>query len=460
MQIKHEIFKAYDIRGLVDGELSDKLAYRLGRAFVVLLKKKGLNLEKKAIVVGRDMRASSLGFQSQVMEGVTDEGVEAVDIGLCSTPLFNFATAEYPEHAGGIMVTASHNPAEYNGFKITFEDGLPLGGQTGMDELRHLISEYSFVNAEKKGKTVIRKITDQYLAKIFKIAGRESIKPVKVVVDGGNGMAAAVLPQLVDKLEIDADYLYMEPDGTFPNHEANPLKVETLRDLQAKVLAVKADFGMALDGDADRIGLVDEKGNVVEASFVGALLGLQVLRKKGSGNMYYDLRSSMIVPELWRKNGGNPRMCMVGHALIKKLMKEKPAVFASELSMHFYYGDLYNLESADLTLLFILQMLSREGKTLSQLVEPMKKYFHSGEKNFQVENKEEVIAELKNVFSVSARMVSRLDGLYMKFDWGWFNVRESNTEAVLRLNLEAVSSELMREKLNQIEKLIRERKRD
>ncbi|MFA5813973.1 MAG: phosphomannomutase/phosphoglucomutase, partial [Patescibacteria group bacterium] len=238
------IFKSYDIRGLVNGELSSELAYKLGRAFVVFMKNKG----NGKFVVGRDMRESSIEFQKQAMRGILDEGGDAVDIGLVSTPVFNFACAHYPDHVGGIMVTASHNPAEYNGFKMTMGDGLPIGGQTGMVEIRDLVKTRDFNavnNVHGKGNLTQKDVLSDYIARIFSLAAKESVKPMKIVVDGGNGMAGAVLPKVLEQLPIEVEYLYIEPDGNFPNHEANPLKLETLKDLQAKVIEIGADFGFA-----------------------------------------------------------------------------------------------------------------------------------------------------------------------------------------------------------------------
>ncbi|MBU0596600.1 phosphomannomutase/phosphoglucomutase [Patescibacteria group bacterium] len=459
MIFPEHIFKAYDIRGLIEGELSPEIAYRLGRAFVVFMKKNGFGLSGDKFVVGRDMRESSFGFSEEVMRGIEDEGGTVVDIGLVSTPVFNFACAHFEDHTAGIMVTASHNPAEYNGFKMTMGDGLPIGGQTGMQEIKKMVQVEDFGTVDKvreKGNRLKKEILPVYIDHIFGLIKKENIKPMKIVVDGGNGMGGEILPHVLKVLpQIDVEYLYIEPDGNFPNHEANPLKIETLKDLQAKVNETNANFGFAMDGDADRIGLVDEKGQVVEASFVGALMGLEVLKKHGRGRMLYDLRSSMIIPEVWKENGGAPDMCMVGHANIKKMMKEKETIFASELSEHFYFGDLYDLESSDLCLLYILEMLSRENKSLSELVQPLKKYFHSGEINFEVEDKDEVIAQLDEKYKAEAEEISHLDGLWMKFGWGWVSVRKSNTEPVLRLNLEVGSEEDMREKVEEISGLIK-----
>lgn len=455
MQIAEKIFKAYDIRGLADTELSVELAYSLGRAFVIFLRNHDLLKSGQAVVVGRDMRATSPALQQALMLGVSDENVEVVDIGLVSTPLFNFACANYPDHAGGVMVTASHNPAQYNGFKITLGDGLPVGEATGMGEIKELVVNSNFDYPDSREPFFLKKdVLTDYLNKIFSVVSPDTIRPMKLVVDAGNGMAKVSIPEVLKNLPVTVDYLYLEPDGNFPNHEANPLKIETLVDLQKKVVAMGADFGFALDGDADRIGLVDEKGQVVDASFVGALVGLEVLRNHPRAKMLYDVRSSMIIPEVWQAQGASVEMCKVGHANIKKALKEIDGAFASELSLHLYYHDMYDVESTDLSLLYILQMLSRENKPLSKLVAPLQKYFHSGEINFEIEDKAEVVKRVEEKYKDEAESVSKLDGLWMKFDWGWASVRLSNTEPVVRLNLEAVSEEVMKEKIKEFSNLI------
>ena len=455
MQIAKNIFKAYDIRGLADTELSSELAYSLGRAFVVFLRNHELLKSGQAVVVGRDMRATSPGLQKALMQGVRDENVEVVDVGLVSTPLFNFACANYAEHAGGVMVTASHNPAKYNGFKLTLGNGLPIGEVTGMGEIKELVINSDF-NYQDSGNGFFPKkdVLADYLNKVFSIVPADSIRQTKIVIDAGNGMAKVTIPEVLKNLPVKVEYLFLEPDGSFPNHEANPLKVETLADLQKKVVATGADFGFALDGDADRIGLVDEKGQVVDASFVGALVGLEVLRTHPKARMLYDVRSSMIIPEVWQAQGATVEMCKVGHANIKKALKEIGGAYASELSLHLYYHDMYDVESTDLSLLYILQMLSRENKPLSQLVAPLQKYFHSGEINFEIEDKAKVMKRIEEEYKDKAEDVSNLDGLWMKFAWGWASVRLSNTEPVVRLNLEAADAQTMDEKIKEFSGLI------
>ncbi len=446
-----QVFKAYDIRGLIEGELSVDLAYRIGRAYGVLLHGLFKDLDNKSVVVGQDMRKSSPQYASEVIRGLNDEGLNVTDVGLVSTPLFNFACTNYPEHAAGIMVTASHNPAEYNGFKMTLRDGTPIGRDNGMSTIRDL-AENNEWKQPMTGTVANKEVLQDYLNKILTLVKPEEIKPLKIVIDAGNGMAAVTFVELLKRLPVQAEYLFLEPDGNFPNHEANPLKIETLTTLQEKVKEVGADFGFALDGDADRLGLVDENGKVVEASFVGALIGLEVLRVNPGIYMLYDLRSSKIVRDVWEEQGAKTGMCPVGHALIKKMMKEVNAFFTSELSLHMYFHEMHDVESTDLALLLFLKLVSSTGKKMSELTDPLNKYFHSGEINFHVENKDLILANLREKYADGKTV--KLDGFYVEYPTWWFNVRGSNTEPVLRLNLEANTKSEMEEKLAEVKKII------
>lgn len=454
MSFPTHIFKAYDIRGLVIGELSAGLAYGIGRAFVEMLREKGITVDGRAVVVGHDMRDTSLEYQVSLIEGITDAGADVVDIGLVSTPVFNFACAHFPEYAGGVMVTASHNPAEYNGFKMTLEKGLPIGKNNGMDDIRAKVEVNTWLPATRKGMVTSRDIMPSYTDRLFSLVTKQSIRPLKVVIDFGNGMGGAILPSVIKGLPLETVFLYQEPDGTFPNHESNPLKLDTLKDLQAKVKEVGADFGFATDGDADRIGLVDERGEIVDPSFVGTLLGLEVLKLHPGGRMLYDLRSSKIIKETWEAHGATTDMCTVGHANIKKNMKDTGAIFASELSLHLYYHDLYDIESSDLSFLYVARMISESGKKLSELVLPLKKYFHSGEINFEVHDKDGAIARIEDAYKGEVQETSTIDGIWMKCVWGWISLRKSNTEPVLRLNLEAHTKEEMERQVERMKELI------
>jgi len=428
------IFKAYDIRGLVEGDLSAELAYKLGQAFVEFLRNQDKIKSGVKLVVGQDMRATSPIFAEAVMRGITDGGVDVVDAGLVTTPLFNFACAHYPDNIGGIMVTASHNPAPYNGFKLTLNNGLPVGKFTGMNDLRDMVLTQEFPVLDKKGTVSSYNYLTDYTDRVMSVSGAVDFSNLKTVIDAGNGMAKITIPETVRRINLQAEYLYLEPDGTFPNHEANPLKTETLKDLGEKALATKADFGFALDGDADRVGLVDELGRPVPASALGAIIGLEVLAKHPKALMLYDLRSSRAVKELWEEQGATTAMTPVGHALIKKQMKDTGAVYTSELSLHLYYQDMYDLESPELSLIYFCQALKRFGGTVSELVATVTRYIHSGEMNFEVEDKAEVFKRLREKYKDA--QITELDGIAFTYPNYWFNVRESNTEPVIRLNLE------------------------
>ncbi|MBT4153243.1 MAG: phosphomannomutase/phosphoglucomutase [Candidatus Magasanikbacteria bacterium] len=454
MSFPKEIFKAYDIRGLVEGELSEELAYAVGRAFVVLLREKGIALHGKSLIVGQDMRATSPAFAEQVMRGINAEGVDVIDIGMTTTPVFNVSCAEGAEFAGGIMVTASHNPSEYNGFKLTMDTGLPIGKDTGMGRLYELADAGEWVDAEVAGTIEKRDVRDAYIEKLFSFVDTAVIKPLKIVIDGGNGMGDVIFPLWLKKLPVEVTYMYMEPDGTFPNHEANPLKSETLLDLSKKVVELGADFGFALDGDADRVGFVDETGAVIDPSAVAGIIGLEFLKTHPKAHMLYDLRSSRVLKDVFEAQGATTEPCMVGHANIKKMMKEVNAQFASELSLHIFFGNMHNLESTDLCLLSVLALLSTDPKKISEHAAAFAKYAHSGEMNFEVEDKDGAIARLKEVYGSQAKKELELDGLWLELDWGWFNVRKSNTEPVLRLNLETEDRALTEEKVAEVKKVI------
>ncbi len=445
--VNEAIFKAYDIRGVFKEDFDEVTAKRVGQAMVLFT-------NAKTVVVGRDMRASSPGLAKAVIEGVTSMGADVIDIGECSTPVFNYAVAEYDLHDCGIMVTASHNPAKYNGFKLSYGDALPIGKGSGMDEIKKLVLEGEF-KEQKVGNVVESPITDEYIEKIFSFVDVKKIKPMKIIIDAGNGMAGPILEKIFKRLpQIEMISMYFKPDGTFPHHEANPIKEENLADLKKKMKEVMPDLGVAYDGDCDRIGFVDEQGETIPGDFMTALLAKEILKNNKGAKVHYDLRSSWSVRDTILEAGGKPEMCMVGHALIKKLMRETGAVFSGELSSHFYYKDFYTVESGDLTLLFILQLLSEEGKKMSELVEPLKRYFHSGEINFEVEDKEGMMKKLEDMYSQDAKDVSHLDGIRLEFEDWWFNVRPSNTEPLLRLNLEAKTKEIMEEKRDEISKII------
>jgi phosphomannomutase len=453
--INSSIFKAYDIRGIYPRDLNEEVAYLVGRAVVVFT-------GAKTIVVGRDMRFSSDSLSREVFRGVIDQGANAVDIGLVSTPMLNFAVAEYEEHEAGIMITASHNPKEYNGLKLCYGNALPIGGDTGMAEIKKLVTEGKFGEV-RRGTVTKREILGPYVEKIFSLIDGDKIKPLKVVVDTANAVGAIPMPEVFKRIPCQLIPLYFELDANFPHHEANPLKEETLVDLKNKVLAEGADLGVAIDGDADRIGFIDEKGQTVRGDLIEALIARDLLKEKPGELVLYDVRSSKVIKEEVERAGGRAEMCRVGHALIKKQMWDGGALFAGEFSSHFYYRDFYKVESGDLTMLKIFMIISQEGKIFSEIVAPLLRYYHSGEINFEVRDKERKMEEIEKKYGSMAKEISHLDGIRLDFDdpaggginW-WFNVRPSNTEPLLRLNLEAKTKSLMEAKKQELTELIKQ----
>ena len=448
MKIDSSIFKAYDIRGIYPDQLDEEVAYKLGKALVAFL-------GAEVLVIGRDMRLSSDSLFDALSKGIIEQGADVVDIGLTSSPIFNFSVAEYEHHDGGIMITASHNPKEYNGFKLSDFQAVPISSIYGLPRVQKLIEEGKFVK-KKEGVVIETYMLRPYLDKVLGMVDRNKIKNLKVVIDCGNGMGGISIPPIFRRLkDCELIKLYFEPDGTFPHHEPNPLKEETLEDLKKEVLETKADFGVALDGDGDRIGFVDEKGEVIPGDLITALVAKELLKQNPGEKIIYDLRSSWVVKEEIEKAGGVPIMWKVGHALIKKKMREENVLFAGELSSHFYFRDFYFVECADLVLLKIMEILSREKKPLSKLVEPLRRYYVSGEINSDVEDKKAKMKELAKKYK-DAKKIYWLDGVSVEYkDW-WFNVRPSQTESLLRLNLEAKTKKLMEEKKDEVLKMIRE----
>ncbi len=448
MTFSASVFKAYDIRGESPGEITPEFAERLGRAFVNFT-------NAKTVVVGRDARKSSPELSAALIKGITSQGADVIDIGLVSTPMFYFAVGEYELHDAGIMVTASHNPAKYNGFKMVRGDASPIGANSGMNELRDLVLSDREFPDQKLGNEVESDISGAYLEKIFSLADPESLKQFNLAVDNGNGMGGVILPRLLKAIPGWNSVLYMEPDGNFPNHEANPLKEETLSELKKLLKEKKSDLGAAFDGDADRIGFIEENGVAVPGDLLIALLAPRILEVYPGAPILYDPRCSWAVKEAILAAGGKPMICPVGHANFKKMLREVGAVFGGELSMHYYYKDFYNgMESSDLTLLIMLGMMTDTGKKLSELVAPHKKYFHSGEINFEVEDKEKAMKEIEQKYEKIVKEIIRVDGVRMEFDDWWLSLRASNTEPLLRLNLEAKTENKMREMKEEISVLL------
>jgi phosphomannomutase len=446
MTVNEKVFKAYDVRGIYPDEIDEDTAYKIGQAFVTFL-------GCKEVVVGQDMRESSPELFEALAKGITDQGADVIDIGYCSTPYFYFGTAK---HKAGIMVTASHNPAEYNGFKFCRENAIPISGDTGIQDIKDLTIKNEFTVSEKKGNITKKEIMQDFIDHNLKFLNKNlEGKKLKLVVDTGNGMGGYTFPKVFEKINVDIIPLFFEIDMTFPNHEANPLKLENVKDLQKAVVDNNADFGVAIDGDCDRCVFIDEKGEYISADLMTALVAKELLKDNPGSTILYDLRSSWTTKETIEENSGKPSMCRVGHAFIKEQMRKEDAMFAGELSGHFYYRDSFFTESSIISTIIIINMLRRESKSLSGLIAPLKRYFASGEINSEVKDKEGKMNELEGTFKGEAKTVSHLDGIKLEFDEWWFNVRPSNTEPLLRLNLEAKTEEKMEEMRDRILAIIR-----
>jgi len=436
------IFKAYDIRGVVPDEINKDNAYRIGNALAQFL-------GARNIVAGHDMRISSAEIAESARRGIIDAGIDVVDIGLVSTPACYFADGS-GKCGGAMMVTASHNPARYNGFKLCREDAIPLSYESGIEEIESIFERGEVFKAASPGQEIKYDITAEYIDHILSFT--QYIKPLTVVVDGGNGMAGKYIPLLFDRLPCRLIPLYLELDGQFPHHEANPLKEKNLADLKRVVVEKEADLGVAFDGDADRIAFIDETGRTIANDITTVLIVHEVLDRWPGSTIIYDLRSGWVVPEEIEKLGGNSIESRVGHSYIKRHMREHNAVFGGELSGHYYFRENYFADNALIALIKILNLISSRQEPLSRIVEPLRRYFATGELDYQVEDEDSIIDELAEEFSDGE--VYFMDGVSVRYpDW-WFNLRKSNTEPFLRLNLEAQSQELMEEARNRVEAII------
>jgi phosphomannomutase len=441
-----KIFKAYDVRGIVPEELNRDLAHHLGRALVTYLK-------PERVAVGRDGRISSPELFDSLCSGITTQGAEVVDLGLISTDGLYFAVGKFRYHAG-VMVTASHNPPEYNGFKICRQEAVPLSGQEGLAEIRELMISESYPRGARGGGVVQNDITAAYTDHVLSFIDLDKIRPFKIVIDAGNGMAGKLIPEVFSKLPCEVVPMYFELDGRFPNHLASPIEPENTEELRRRVVHEKADFGAAFDGDADRMFLIDENGNALGGDIVTALVAKSLLKKNPGATILYNLICSKTVPETVAAAGGIPVRTMVGHALIKPLMKKHNAIFGGEHSGHFYFRDNWYADSGVIALLVCLELLSVEERPLSELVAAIDHYHRSGEINSRVEDIPEKLQELETAFSPGGS-VDHLDGLTIDYDDWWFNVRPSNTEPLIRLNVEAKALELLEEKKEALLRIIR-----
>jgi phosphomannomutase len=441
------LFKAYDIRGIAPEELSPELAYRIGRALVIELK-------VDAVAVGRDMRTTGPLLSASLIDGIRDQGADVTDLGLVSTDALYFAVGKYGFPAG-VMITASHNPPEYNGFKICRDGARAVSFEDGIKQIRDRAIAGDFpALAEKRGDLQSKDVLDAYATHVLGLVDVSAIKPLKIAIDAGNGMAGKTVPVVFKSLPVKIIPLYFELDGTFPNHLANPIEPENVRDLQKAVLDNGCDLGIAFDGDADRMFLIDEQGRAVGGDMVTAMVAIALLKKHPGTAVCYNLICSRSVPEVIEAHGGRPVRTPVGHSLIKKIMREQDAIFGGEHSGHFYFRDNWYADSGVIAALTVLELISAQGKPLSEVLGPLDTRFRSGEINMRVDNAKTVMQQVEDRFVAEGGSVDHLDGVTVGFpDW-WFSLRASNTEPLLRLNVEADTSELLATKTAEVRSLI------
>ena len=442
-----KVFKAYDVRGIYPAELDEEGAYAVGRAYVE-------QFEPKRIAVGRDMRLSAPAMAAATIRGAVDAGAEVQDLGLVGTEMLYFAVGHL-DLDGGIEVTASHNPKEYTGMKIVRRGALPVGGESGLLDIRDRAVQ-GFGDPSGAGRVEQVDIWPAYVDRALSFVDVEAIEPLRVVVDAANGMAGVMLPPVLERLpQIETVRYYFEPDGSFPNHEPNPLLPENREFIVGRTTAEASDFGVAFDGDADRCFFVDDGGDFVPGDFVTALLAESILEKEPGAKIIYDVRASWAVPDTIERAGGIPLINRVGHSYIKLRMREEGAAFGGEVSGHYYFRDFYQADSGVIPFLLLLEQISRKGRKLSEILRPFKeRYFITGELNTPVPDVTLKLEELKERFAAEGE-ISHLDGISVDAEDWHFNVRPSNTEPLLRLNLEARSQELMERKRDEVLGLIR-----
>ena len=428
-----DIFKAYDIRGLVDGELSPDFAFAVGLAFARFLE---IEREPSTVIIGEDMRPSSPELAEAFSAGVTSNGTNVIRIGLASTDMLYFAAGS--KNLPGAMFTASHNPAEYNGIKLCLSGARPIGKETGLLTIEKFVRAGVPVAMRPPGVESNEDLLGAYADYLHGLVSFKGNRSLKIVIDAGNGMAGYTAPAIFERLGAQITQLYFELDGNFPNHEANPIDPKNLRDLQKSVLENKADIGLAFDGDADRCFLVNEKGQAVDPSLLTSLIASRELAKHPGATIIHSLISSRAVVEVINESGGVPVRSRVGHSYIKALMAQTGAVFGGEHSGHFYFKDFWRADSGALAALHALAALGESDKTISELLSPFQRYVASGEVNSRVEDVTSVIQKIKEKYEILPEYsIDELDGLTISSATWWFNIRASNTEPLLRLNVEA-----------------------
>jgi len=445
------IFKAYDIRGIYPDQLNEEDAWKIGCATARFLRSLLRGYERgqaatQSLCVGRDMRTHSEAMAKALIEGMNSTGANVIDIGMIDTPQMYFAI-NHLGTCGGVQVTASHNPAKYNGFKISGLDAKPIGGDTGLKDIEHIAMALLHTKGKATGSIESRDLTAEYKKHVLKFL-RPNVKKMKIAIDASNGMAGKMVPAIFGKLPVEIIELNFEHTGKF-KHEPNPLVEKYLAELKASVKKNKCDFGVCFDGDADRLMMIDEKGDTIGCDLMTALMVPYFMEKDPKSTVVYDLRSSRVVVEEIIKHGGTPRRERVGHSYMKKALRDSHSVFGGELSGHFYYRDNFYADSGMITLVHVINIISEaDDVPISELIAPLRRYHSSGEMNFVVENKQVKMDELARRYSDGK--IDQLDGVTIVYKEWWFNCRPSNTEPLLRLNIEARSKEQLDEKLAEI----------
>jgi phosphomannomutase len=438
-----KVFKAYDVRGIYPAEIDEDGARAIGRAYVE-------QFEPKGIAVGRDMRVSSPSMAAATIEGAASAGADVVDIGLVGTEML-YAAVGHLELDGGIMVTASHNPKEYTGMKVVRRGAMPVGGDSGLLDIRDRAMSGARHETGSEGTVREEDVFPAFVEKVLSFIDIDEVSPQHLVIDAANGMAGVMLPPVLDRLpKLEVRPFYFEPDGTFPNHEPNPLLPENREFIVQKTTELGAALGVAFDGDADRCFFVDDTGEFVPGDFVTALLAESMLEKNPGSKVIYDVRASWAVPETIERAGGTALINRVGHAFIKQRMREEDAVFGGEVSGHYYFRDFYQADSGVVPFLLMVELIASRGQPLSELLRPYReRYFLTGELNVPVTDVAVKLQEIKERFGGEGQ-VSHLDGISIEAEDWHFNVRPSNTEPLLRLNLEARSRDVMEQKRDEV----------
>jgi phosphomannomutase len=442
------VFKAYDVRGIVPDELDAEGAHRLAQAYVAAF-------EPERMAVGRDMRLSSPDLAAAVIQGATEAGADVIDLGQIGTEMLYFAVGEYG-YEGGIQVTASHNPAAYNGMKIVRRGAMPVGGDSGLDQIKAHCMDGPPAPGATSGGIESRDIYPAFCDRVLGLVDAAAIRPLRVVMDAANGMGGAMVGPLLERLPIEAITYAFEPDGSFPNHEPNPLLEENREFIMAKVREHRADLGIAWDGDADRCFFIDDTGEFVPGDLITTLIAKHMLERHPGATIVYDLRASWAVRDTVAESGGTALENRVGHAFIKARIRKEDAVFAGEVSGHYYFRDFYYCDTGVVPALVMLELVSRAGVPLSEMLAPYRdRYFISGEINSTVDDVPVRLQALKDRYGPQASRISHLDGVSFEFSDWHFNVRPSNTEPLLRLNLEALDLDTMQARRDEVLGIIR-----